>query len=106
MARAYQVAVSGTSVTQPTLVADMVTMAGGGNVTIRNNATTTSAYIGGDENTVGGSTTLTAATGYILPPQAAVTVEIRSSEKIYGRSDHATVSVTLAVFRTNRPAGG
>lgn len=77
-----------------TTLADMVTLAGGASVTIRNIHATEPLYIGGDAN-------VTASTGLIIAAGKQFSCVIDPSEEIYGISGTSTVTVTAAIFRTN-----
>lgn len=103
--RAYQVKVPALLTT----IADMVTLSGGGQVTIKNEHESVAVLIGGEENQTkdaGPGTNLSATTGFLLNAGKTLTVDIWSGETIYGISSNATVSCSVTVIRTRSQSGG
>ena len=80
----------------------MVTLGGGGSITILNSHATEPLYIGGDENElqVGGSS-LSTSTGLRIAAGGSYSLVINGNEAIYGRSGTSTVTITAHVFRSN-----
>ena len=109
MALSYQVSCAPGSLTT---IADMVTLGGGGTITLTNHHATEVLLIGGDvnENTDGSKaripTTLTVATGYRIAAGDSFTTVLAGGEIIYGRGGNSTATCSVSVFRTNYIRGG
>lgn len=109
MALSYQVSCAPGSLTT---IADMVTLGGGGTVTITNHHATEVLLIGGDVNEddtgmkARTRTTLTVATGFRIAAGDSFTTVLTGSEVIYGRGGNTTATCSVSVFRTNYIRGG
>lgn len=92
-------------------LADMVTLGGGGTVTIKNNHASVAVMIGGDENedTTGQKIRTPApvslTTGWELGAGKILTVSLGGGEALYGRSTNATVTVSVSILRSTFPFG-
>lgn len=109
MALSYQVKVTAAN---KATIADMVTLSGGGTVTLRNNHASVDLLLSGDENedTTGQkartSTTVAPNTGFILPAGKTLTVPMSGGEAIFGLSANSTVSISVTVWRSIFVRGG
>lgn len=104
--RSYQVACPPGSLAT---IADMVTLGGGGTVTVLNSHATEGLMLGGDENQLssGGGVTLSTTTGLKLAAGKLISLTLDGNEVLYGRSATSTVTISAHVFRSNfrGPAG-
>jgi hypothetical protein len=97
MADAYQKSCFPGSVS---LIADQETTPGGPGVLLQNLHASETAWL------TGSSSTTALAHAFKLAAGKTVAVALGGGEKIYGFSGNATVTLTVAVFRTNFPSAG